>query len=80
MALTTTSFAPASQAPARVRILRAVLIQGVRNEPGSEITVPLALAQQMVGANQAVRLPDAPAAQEAPAKPTTQSHRAAPKE
>lgn len=55
------SVAPATQAAGvRVRILRAVMVDGYCVDAGREITVDKYFAAQLVSANKAERLPPAP--------------------
>lgn len=61
--------APASQSPApvAVRVLRAVMLDGQRVEPGTELDVDRWLAAELITAGKAERVtPTAPAAAPAP--------------
>lgn len=54
--------APGAQAQQRVRVLRAFLLGGQRQEVGTVVTVPRSLAQELLYQRRAERVPDEPAA------------------
>lgn len=65
--------APLRSKTRRVRVVRPFMVDGEPAPAGAELTLPSTFAAEMVGANKAVYLQDAPEPAPAPAKPAKTS-------